>query len=46
MSLCPDYRFYLDHYGFKKWDTVLYALPAEKVQPHYQTPPPPLLVLK
>ncbi|HEY4171295.1 MAG TPA: FkbM family methyltransferase, partial [Reyranella sp.] len=46
MSLCPDYRFYLDHYGFKKWDTVFYAVPAERVQPHYQTPPSPLLVLK
>jgi FkbM family methyltransferase len=46
MSLCPDYRFYLDHYGFKKWDTVFYAVPAERVRPHYQTPPSPLLVLK
>jgi FkbM family methyltransferase len=46
MSLCPDYRFYLDHYGFKKWDTVFYAVPSERVQPHYQTTPEPLLVLK
>ena len=46
MNLCPDYRFYLDHYGFKKWDTVFYAVPAERVQPHYQTTPQPLLVLK
>ena len=46
MSLCPDYRFYLDHYGFKKWDTVFYAVPAERVQPHYQATPQPLLVLK
>jgi hypothetical protein len=46
MSLCPDYAFYLDHYGFKKWDTVFYAVPNEKVRPHYQTTPQPLLVLK
>ncbi|MBN9089183.1 MAG: FkbM family methyltransferase [Reyranella sp.] len=46
MALCPDYRFYLDHYGFKKWDTVFYAVPAERVQAHYQAPPQPLLVLK
>jgi FkbM family methyltransferase len=46
MSLCPDYVFYLDHYGFKKWDTVFYAVPAEKVRPHYQSAPRPLLVLK
>jgi FkbM family methyltransferase len=46
MSLCSDYVFYLDHYGFKKWDTVFYAIPAEKVRPHYRTAPPPLLVLK
>jgi FkbM family methyltransferase len=46
MSLCPDYKFYLDHYGFKKWDTVFYAVPSEKVQPHYRTTPLPLLVLK
>jgi FkbM family methyltransferase len=46
MKLCPDYRFYVDHYGFKKWDTVFYAVPVERVQPHYQTPAQPLLVLK
>ncbi len=46
MSLCPDYRFYLDHYGFKKWDTVSTRCRAEKVQPHYRTPSSPLLVLK
>jgi FkbM family methyltransferase len=46
MSLCSDYTFYLDHYGFKKWDTVFYAVPSEKVLPQYQTAPTPLLVLK
>ncbi len=45
MSLCPNYRFYLDHYGFKRYDTVLYAIPAERVQPQYETAPQPLLVL-
>lgn len=46
MNLCQDYTFYVDHYGFKKWDTVFYAVPNERVQPHYQAAPSPLLVLK
>jgi hypothetical protein len=45
-SCVPTTYFYLDHYGFKKWDTVFYAVPAEKVRPHYRTAPQPLLVLK
>lgn len=46
MSLCPHYTFYLDHYGFKKWDTVFYAVPNEKVRPEYQASVQPLLVLQ
>ncbi len=27
LSYCPEYRFYLRHYSFSDYDTVLYAIP-------------------
>lgn len=27
LTYCPDYRFYLRHYSFSEYDTVLYAVP-------------------
>ena len=27
LKYCPDYRFYLRHYSFSDYDTVLYAIP-------------------
>ena len=30
LSLVPEYRFYLRHYGSNEWETVLYAeVPAK-----------------
>ena len=31
MDLCDDYRFFIRHYGWERWETILYCVPREVV---------------